>query len=123
MHSFLQHIIPHVLMLMVLIFMPAQTAIYIFAILYTAGIFINLKKERELANAKNKNIEAKWFEVLGTSKNASISECARVRKLLTKIYHPDGGQAPNGEAMRRINKAFEARAILLDEDDIPEHIN
>ncbi|MFT7144061.1 MAG: hypothetical protein ACI9TY_001233 [Alphaproteobacteria bacterium] len=127
MHNLLQKVIPHILMVMALLGLPAQIAIYVFVVFYTLGVFINIKKERELTDAKNNSSEHKWWQVLGTDETTDITECARVRKLLSKIYHPDGGQAPNAAAMSRINEAFETRAALPDNANKiyaePEHIN
>tara|TARA_R110000868_G_scaffold262401_1_gene520945 strand:+ start:118398 stop:118766 length:369 start_codon:yes stop_codon:yes gene_type:complete len=122
MQTRLESILTHIMIISIVIFVPAQFAVYIFAVFYIMGIFINIKKDKELADAKNTKTEAIWWEILGTSPTAGVAECARVRKLLTKIYHPDGGQAPNEFAMRRINKAFESRAALPDTSH-PQHIN
>ena len=114
MHSFSEKILQHAIILIILLTLPAKIAIYVFAFLYVVGIFVNHKKEKKEASEKIKGKSREWWEVLGTNKETSIAECARVRKLLSKIYHPDGGKAPNEAAMRRINEAFEERASLPD---------
>lgn len=116
MHKILTFILPHIFFIMVIFAIPSQYALYFFTALYLFGIYINYKKDQKHAAEKDNKVSANWWEVLGTERNASVSECARIRKLLTRIYHPDGGQAPNPEHMKRINNAFEERAIL------PEHI-
>lgn len=115
MHKFLTLASPHIFLLLLLYALPSQYALYVMVTLYLLGIYLNHKKDKqhqEQLDSKEASLKfsGNWWEVLGTERNASVSECARVRKLLTKIYHPDGGQAPNETQMRRINEAFEARA-------------
>ena len=114
MHKFIEKMLPHIIILFALLFLPPQIAAYLFVVLYIIGVFINLKKEKNEALEKNKDKKIVWWEVLGTTPDASIKDCTRLRKLLTKIYHPDGGEMPNLEAMRRINEAFAERASKPD---------
>jgi membrane protein insertase Oxa1/YidC/SpoIIIJ len=116
MHKILAFIMPHIFFVVVIFSIPSAYALYLFTALYLFGIYLNYKKYQKHAAEKNKKKLDDWWDILGTEKNASVSECARVRKLLSKIYHPDGGQAPNTHHMRRINQAFDERAKL------PEHI-
>lgn len=115
MHKFLTLTSPHIFLLMLLYALPSQYGLYLMVSLYLYGIYLNHQKDKKHMEALNSKQEGStfsgnWWEVLGTDPHATVAECARVRKLLTKIYHPDGGKAPNEAQMRRINKAFEARA-------------
>lgn len=114
MHKTLTLILPHIFFLFVLFSIPSQYALYVFTVFYVVGIYINYQKEKKHAEElkKKPTSSGDWWHVLGTDKTASVSECARVRKLLAKIYHPDSGQAPNAEHMQRINEAFEERSTL-----------
>ncbi|MAF32047.1 MAG: hypothetical protein CMF60_07555 [Magnetococcales bacterium] len=117
MHQVLSFLLPHVFFLFVLFTIPSQYALYILVAFYVVGIFLNVKKDKQHQQAlseSKKQSTGDWWEVLGTSPTASVSECARVRKLLTKIYHPDGGQAPNASHMQRINHAYEERSKLAE---------
>lgn len=114
MDSLLEKFAPHIMVIAVFFYLPPEHAIYVFIALYILGVGMNLKKERDDALNSDKKEPTPWWEILGTTQDASVKECARVRKLLTKIYHPDGGQAANAEAMQRINDAFEDRASRPD---------
>lgn len=112
MQNFTEKFLPHLIILGILFFVPSHIAIYIFIALYIYGIYIQTQKEKKEAEEKKNKHKTPWWQVLGTSKTASVKECARVRKLLSKIYHPDAGEAPNADAMQRINNAFEERAKM-----------
>ena len=111
-------LIAHVFILAVLILIPIKWGFYVLIAFYLWGIPKTLGDQKKMENLEEKASQnfGKWWEILGTAPTATGAECQRVRKLLSKIYHPDAGTAPNAEHMQRINRAFEDRMTL------PEHI-
>lgn len=106
----------HFFIFAILFLIPQEYGFYLLITLYLIGIPKTFKDEKvkEELTVQAKKSYGKWWEILGTNPDASLEECQRVRKLLSKIYHPDGGEAPNAEHMARINAAFEQRAMLPD---------
>lgn len=68
----------------------------------------SLRQEIEKAK-KEKHGDTPWHIILGVDETASLEECTKLRRLLSKIYHPDSGSAPNQKTMQRINNAYEER--------------
>ena len=112
----------HLTMLVIIFLIPMQWAFYLLMAFYLWGIPKTFKDREEKIDLENKVLRGggKWWEILGTEPDATMDECKRVRKLLSKIYHPDGGEAPNSEHMARINRALEDRMLLPDtKEELP----
>jgi hypothetical protein len=106
----------HVVVVGALVCLPYQWGVFVALCLQFIGIGARLKEQRAIKNEQNalKTTHAKgsWWQILGVEETASIEDCLYVRKLLTEIYHPNYGKAPNAAMMARINKAHNARVAL-----------
>lgn len=105
------------LILFLMYHIPQPQVTYLVGALYIAGTILNKKSdaghaaEKQLLKeqAENQKPQIEWHTTLGVNPNATLEECTKVRRLLTKIYHPDNGEVPNAETMRRINDAYDER--------------
>lgn len=115
---------------LVLTYVPQPYVTIYVAMFFVMGTILNKKDEalhsaekenlkQEIAKAqKNKENETPWHLVLGISENATLEEATKLRRLLSKIYHPDNGSAPNQHAMQRINQAYEERQNLEKQESL-----
>lgn len=115
----------HILIFTILYLIPMQWGFYLLVAFYLIGIPKSFKDEqlKQELTIQAKKSHGAWWEILGVQPDATLEECQRVRKLLSKIYHPDGGEAPNEEHMARINMAFEERAMLPDLTEEQEQLS
>ena len=110
----------HLFVVVMCVLLPTELAFYMMLFFYVIGVFSQWKDSKK--EQVSMGMHSRWWEVLGVNTEASIDECARVRKLLSKIYHPDSGQAPNLEHMQRINEAFEQRAGIPETPETRDYV-
>lgn len=108
-----KEIVRHSLVILTLAVLPADVVVFVAMLLYVFGVGLRYREHLEIEAEKEmlqkENAATNWAQILGVSSDASLQECHRVKRLLTDIYHPKYGQAPNVLAYQRVKLAFEIR--------------